>query len=75
MFDTKVIKEVIKNIETSYISMFKNVDFFAIDADTKNNLTSVTKYDIEATKFCINYIKKIFPNSNVWIEEDQNIIT
>jgi len=69
------IISVIKKIESDYLSMFKNIDFFSINAVTKDNLTSVTKYDLEATNFCIKYIKDYFPESNIWIEENQKILS
>ena len=64
----------IKEIELFYKKMFEDrAD--SIDFLLKDNKTSVTQYDINATNFCIEHINKNFPNSNIWIEEDQEILT
>lgn len=64
----------IEEIEKFYKEMFdEQAD--SIDFLLKENKTSVTQYDISATEFCVDHINKNFPESNIWIEEDQEILT
>ena len=68
----KDILEIINSIEDYYNKLFLNTSISIDCYDIKNNQTSVTKFDIDITKFCIDIIKKHQPQSNIIIEEDSS---
>lgn len=68
----KEILEIIKAIDIFYKKLYQERD--GVSVTLKDNGTSVSQFDIDATHFCIKVIKESYPNANIWIEEDQAIL-
>jgi fructose-1,6-bisphosphatase/inositol monophosphatase family enzyme len=68
----KEILEIVNIIERYYDKLFLDTNISIDSYDIKNNQTSVTKFDIEITSFCIDTINQYLPNSNIIIEEDSS---
>jgi len=72
MMDKRIIN-IIMDIEVFYSDLYINTKG-KISYSLKENGTSVSKFDLDATKYCIDTITYNFPNANIWIEENQIIL-
>jgi len=70
--DKKVL-EIIAKIDVFYKELYEKTND-SIQVSLKDNGTSVSQFDLDATAFCIEVINETFPNANIWIEEDQAIL-
>jgi len=70
--EAKVL-EIIKKIDTFYKKLYDETND-TIQVSLKDNGTSVSQFDLDATTFCIAAITAEYPNANIWIEEDQAIL-
>ncbi|MBN2816219.1 MAG: hypothetical protein JXQ67_06010 [Campylobacterales bacterium] len=68
----QAILDVIKAIDTSYKKLYD--ESASVSVSLKDNGTSVSQFDLDATAFCIENIKAFYPNANIWIEEDSTIL-
>lgn len=66
------ILEIIKSIDSFYKKLYEETD--GVSVSMKDNGTSVSQFDLDATAFCIEMIHAVYPNANIWIEEDQAIL-
>ena len=69
----KQVLEIIAKIDVFYKELYEKTND-SIQVSLKDNGTSVSQFDLDATAFCIEVINKTFPNANIWIEEDQAIL-
>ncbi|MDF1877262.1 hypothetical protein JHD47_05470 [Sulfurimonas sp. SAG-AH-194-L11] len=69
----KEVLEVISKIDVFYKELYERTND-SVQVSLKDNGTSVSQFDLDATAFCIKIIKEIFPNANIWIEEDAAIL-
>ncbi len=67
------ILNIIKKIDIFYKELYERTNN-SIEVSLKDNGTSVSQFDLDATAFCIEVIYKTFPNANIWIEEDKTIL-
>ena len=72
MNNITTILNIINNIEHYCDDLFENAPNEIDSYDLKENQTSVTKFDIEITKYCIKTIHNKLKNSNIIIEEDNS---
>jgi fructose-1,6-bisphosphatase/inositol monophosphatase family enzyme len=66
------VLDVIKSIDKFYKKLYEDTN--GVSVSLKDNGTSVSQFDLDATAFCIEAINASFPNANIWIEEDQAIL-
>ena len=64
---------IIKKIEQYYSELYEKTSG-SIAVETKDNGTSVSQFDLDATAFCIKAITEVFEDANIWIEEDHTIL-
>lgn len=67
------VVKIIEKIEQYYTKLYEQTSN-SIAVETKDNGTSVSQFDLDATAFCIKTITEIFTNANIWIEEDNSIL-
>ncbi len=67
------VLEIINQIDKSYKVLYEKMGD-SIMVSLKDNGTSVSQFDLDATQFCIEIINKVYPNANIWIEEDAAIL-
>jgi len=67
------VLEIIKKIDKFYLNLYKETTN-SVQVSLKDNGTSVSQFDLDATAFCIEAINEVYPNANIWIEEDQAIL-
>ena len=72
ILDNKVI-DIIKKIDVFYKELYEKTND-SVQVSLKDNGTSVSQFDLDATVFCIEVINETYPNANIWIEEDQAIL-
>ena len=66
------VLDIIKSIDVFYKKLYEDTN--GVSVSLKDNGTSVSQFDLDATAFCIEAINTIYPNANIWIEEDQAIL-
>jgi len=69
--DAQVL-QIIQKIDIFYKKLYEDTN--GVSVSLKDNGTSVSQFDLDATAFCIEIINATFPNANIWIEEDQAIL-
>ena len=67
------VLDIIAKIDAFYKDLYEKTND-EIMVSLKDNGTSVSQFDLDATTFCIETINASFPNANIWIEEDQAIL-
>lgn len=67
------VLDIIAKIDVFYKKLYEKIDD-SIEVNLKDNGTSVSQFDLDATAFCIKTIHAEFANANIWIEEDQTIL-
>lgn len=70
--EAKVL-ETIKKIDGFYKKLYDETTN-SLQVSLKDNGTSVSQFDLDATDFCIEVINEAYTNANIWIEEDQAIL-
>lgn len=69
----KKLLELIGEIDSFYKALYeRTID--TPQVTLKENGTSVSQFDLDATEFCIKTITQLYANANIWIEEDQAIL-
>lgn len=66
------VLDVIEKIDSFYKRLYEETN--GVSVSLKENGTSVSQFDLDATAFCIEAINAVYPNANIWIEEDQAIL-
>jgi len=66
------VLEIIKSIDIFYKKLYEETH--GVSVNLKDNGTSVSQFDLDATAFCIKVINAEYPNANIWIEENQAIL-
>ena len=64
--------DLIATIDADYKKLYEESSYVSVAI--KDNGTSVSQFDLDATAFCIEHIAKSYPNANIWIEEDSTIL-
>ena len=64
---------IISNIDAFYKKLYDETTN-SVQVSLKDNGTSVSQFDLDATAYCIEAINEVYPNANIWIEEDQAIL-
>ena len=59
-------------IDVFYKALYEKTN--GVSVSLKDNGTSVSQFDLDATAFCIEAINAAYPNANIWIEEDSTIL-
>jgi fructose-1,6-bisphosphatase/inositol monophosphatase family enzyme len=67
------VLDIITKIDIFYKELYEKTND-SVQVSLKDNGTSVSQFDLDATAFCIELINESFPNANIWIEEDQAIL-
>ena len=67
------VLDIIAKIDVFYKELYEKTND-SIQVSLKDNGTSVSQFDLDATAFCIEVINATFPNANIWIEEDAAIL-
>jgi len=67
------VLDIIAKIDVFYKELYEQTND-SIQVSLKDNGTSVSQFDLDATAFCIEVINATFPNANIWIEEDAAIL-
>jgi len=67
------VLDIIKKIDVFYKELYEKTND-SVQVSLKDNGTSVSQFDLDATVFCIETINAVYPNANIWIEEDQAIL-
>lgn len=67
------ILQIIQKIDIFYKKLYEDTND-SIQVSLKDNGTSVSQFDLDATTFCIKIINETYPNANIWIEENQAIL-
>jgi len=70
--DGKVL-QIIQKIDIFYKKLYDETNN-SVQVSLKDNGTSVSQFDLDATSYCIQIINEVYPNANIWIEEDQAIL-
>lgn len=66
------VLQIIQKIDIFYKKLYEDTN--GVSVSLKDNGTSVSQFDLDATAFCIETINATYPNANIWIEEDQAIL-
>jgi fructose-1,6-bisphosphatase/inositol monophosphatase family enzyme len=66
------VLDVIKSIDVFYKKLYEETS--GVSVSLKDNGTSVSQFDLDATAFCVEAINAAFANANIWIEEDSTIL-
>jgi len=66
------VLQIIQKIDMFYKKLYEDTN--GVSVSLKDNGTSVSQFDLDATAFCIEIINATYPNANIWIEEDQAIL-
>ena len=69
----KEVVAIIEKIEQFYSELYEQTSD-GISVETKDNGTSVSQFDLDATAFCVQAITEVFEDANIWIEEDNSIL-
>ena len=64
--------DLIATIDADYKRLYEESSYVSVAI--KDNGTSVSQFDLDATAFCIEHIQEVYPNANIWIEEDSTIL-
>ena len=67
------VLQIIQKIDIFYKKLYEDTND-SVQVSLKDNGTSVSQFDLDATAFCIETINATYPNANIWIEEDQAIL-
>jgi len=67
------VLNIIQKIDVFYKKLYEKTND-TLEVSLKDNGTSVSQFDLDATAFCIEAITQEYPNANIWIEEDAAIL-